>query len=184
MSTLGPHSSSSSPLFSPFFVSSFPSSSESLSFHSSSFSSSPSWKSPADPRTLLQIARSIARCGWRDDGDLARRLSQSHAHAADAFVFSGTSVSLRHAPSFQSWSDRVQRDAAELDRRAIESARDHGLLPHQSKANYVLSLARRSFGPLSRRGWCWLQCKLIVSSRPTLRRSTTRWRTTGSPSSR
>eukprot|EP00959_Pyramimonas_sp_CCMP1952_P229633 4801195-Pyramimonas_sp.AAC.1 len=58
------------------------------------------FRHPHDPRTLLLVARAVARAVRRQDVQAAIRLLGSHSAAADFLEVNGTRVELVHAASF------------------------------------------------------------------------------------
>eukprot|EP00959_Pyramimonas_sp_CCMP1952_P076963 1608548-Pyramimonas_sp.AAC.1 len=79
------------------------------------------FRKPSDPRALLLLAPALARAVWRQDAVTADRLLASHAAAADFVRIEGDRVSFIHPAAFQSWTNRVQLEAANLDRLATRA---------------------------------------------------------------
>ncbi|CAK0833918.1 unnamed protein product, partial [Prorocentrum cordatum] len=107
---------------------------------------------PNHPGALLQVARVVARVVWRQDKRLARKMLESHPMVEELLEICGSDVRLRHPPSFQEWSAKIQREALDQQKAEIEDRRaregDSRRLRMQAKA---LERKARLWSPIGRR---------------------------------
>eukprot|EP00959_Pyramimonas_sp_CCMP1952_P058375 1219343-Pyramimonas_sp.AAC.1 len=75
-----------------------------------------------EAETPQLIARSISRAVWRQDVGFARWLIDTSVRAQDSLLVEGRSAALRHAPTFQLWTEGVHKAALEKEIPAAAAA--------------------------------------------------------------